>query len=321
MTRAVLRHRVADPCAGVADDAFLNRAADAHTVEIQRGDLLCGVPAQILVIRALHHAIERLIRLAEPFLGEPLVLGHAALRPPVGAFHGAFLVAAGVHQRGQLIEGEHDVGADLVLDAHGDLGGETVLVAVEWGFERHAVLVHEREAFLAFGDHLIGLHARHVHGERLFEARAERQHLEAAGIGERRTVPVHEFGEAARFVKHLLAGTLEQVERVGQQALRAEVLHGFRKHGLHRGLSGDRYERRCVDVAVWRVDDAGTAVARTAAAFAVGGVRQPGFLLKVKRVATAWFAGLRSTRVLDEVLSGRDRTGIHGGGRFRCTGL
>ena len=61
---AVFRHRVADPCAGVADDALLDRAADAHAVEVQRSDLRGRTPAQILVIRALHHAIQRLIRLA-----------------------------------------------------------------------------------------------------------------------------------------------------------------------------------------------------------------------------------------------------------------
>ena len=122
------------------------------------------MPAQILVIRALHYAVERLVRLAETFLGKPLVLGHATLRPAVGAFHGTFLVAAGVH---------HDVGADLVLDAHGDFGGEPVQRAVERRLERHTVLVHEREPLLAFRDHVVRFHAGDVHGERLLEARAE----------------------------------------------------------------------------------------------------------------------------------------------------
>ena len=74
--------------------------------------------AQILIIRALHHAIQRLVRLAETLLGKPLMLGNATLRPTVGAFHGTFLVAARVHQCGQLVEREHDVGADLMLDSH-----------------------------------------------------------------------------------------------------------------------------------------------------------------------------------------------------------
>ena len=170
---SAFRHRVADPGAGVADDAFFDRAADADAVEIKRSDLLGGMSAQILIIRALHHAIQRLVRLAETLLGKPLMLGYAALRPTVGAFHGTFLVAAGVHQRGQLVESEHDVGADLVLDAHGDFGGEPVQRAVERRLERHTVLVHEREPLLAFRDHVVRFHAGDVHGERLLEARAE----------------------------------------------------------------------------------------------------------------------------------------------------
>ena len=173
MARTAFRHRVTDPGAGVADDALLDRAADADAVEIERSDLFGRMPAQILIIRALHHAIQRLVRLAKTLLGEPLVLGYAALRPTVGAFHGTFLVAAGVHQRGQLVESEHDVGADLVLDAHGDFGGEPVQRAVERRLERHTVLVHEREPLLAFRDHVVRFHAGDVHGERLLEARAE----------------------------------------------------------------------------------------------------------------------------------------------------
>ena len=173
VARAAFRHRIADPGARVADDALFDRAADADAVEIERRDLFGGMPAQILIIRALHHAIQRLVRLAKTLFGEPLVLGYAALRPTVGAFHGTFLVAAGVHQRGQLVESEHDVGADLVLDAHGDFGGEPVQRAVERRLERHTVLVHEREPLLAFRDHVVRFHAGDVHGERLLEARAE----------------------------------------------------------------------------------------------------------------------------------------------------
>ena len=112
------RHRVADPRARVCDDTLLDRAADAHAGEVQRGDLLGRMPAQVLIVRALHHAVQCLVRFAQSLLGQPLVLGHATLRPTVGAFHGTLLVAARVHQCGQLIEREHDVGADLMLDSH-----------------------------------------------------------------------------------------------------------------------------------------------------------------------------------------------------------
>ena len=65
VARPVLRHLVADPRADVADDAFLHRTADADAVEVERGDLRCGPPPQILVVRALHHAVQRLVRLAQ----------------------------------------------------------------------------------------------------------------------------------------------------------------------------------------------------------------------------------------------------------------
>ena len=122
VARPVLRHRIADPRARIADDALLDRAADAHAVEVQRRDLLGRMPAQILVVRALHHAVQRLIRLADPLLRQPPVLGHAALRPAIRALHRLLLIRARIHQRGQLVEREHDVRADLMLDAHRDFG-------------------------------------------------------------------------------------------------------------------------------------------------------------------------------------------------------
>ena len=45
---------------------------------------------------------------------EPGVLGDAPQRPPAGPLEGRLLVAAGVVQRGQLVEREHDVRAQPV---------------------------------------------------------------------------------------------------------------------------------------------------------------------------------------------------------------
>ena len=164
------RHRVADPRARVCDDTLLDRAADAHTVEVQRGDLLGRMPAQVLIVRALHHAVQCLVRFAQPLLGQPLVLGHATLRPTVGAFHRGFLIRARVHQRRQFVEREHDVRADFMLDAHRDFRGETMTVAVERRFECHPILVDERQSFLARRDHVVRFHAGHVHRQRLLES-------------------------------------------------------------------------------------------------------------------------------------------------------
>ena len=118
VTWSAFWHRIANPSASVADNALFNRTADTDAVEVQRSDLFGRMPAQILIIRTLHYAIQCLIRLADALFGKPLMLGNATLRPTIGAFHGTLLVAARVHQCSQLVEREHDVGADLMLDPH-----------------------------------------------------------------------------------------------------------------------------------------------------------------------------------------------------------
>ncbi len=125
--------------------------------------------------------------------------------------------------------------------------------------------------------------------------------METAGIGEGRTVPVHEFGKTAGFVEHLLTGAFIQVKRVGQQALCAEVLHGFGQHGFHRGLRGHGHERRSVNIAVGGMNGTGAAVSCAAASLAVGRVGKAGFLLEIEGVAAARLAWFRSTRMFDEV--------------------
>lgn len=133
------------------------------------------------------------------------------------------------------------------------------------------------------------------------EACAERKHLETAGIGEGRTVPVHEFGKAAGFVEHLFAGAFIQVKRVGQQALRAEVLHGFGQNGFHRGLRGHGHERWSVNIAVGGVNDAGATISCAASPLTVRRVGKAVFLFEIEGVAAARLAWFRSTRMFDEI--------------------
>ena len=85
---------------------------------------------------------------------------------------------------------------------------------------------------------------------------AQRQHLEAAAVGEGRPRPVHEGAEAARLVDDVGAGLQIEVVGVGQNRLRANVFHRLGQHRLDGGLRADGDERRSVDVAVRRVDDA-----------------------------------------------------------------
>ena len=175
----------------------------------------------------------------------------------MGAGHRLLLVATGIHQRRQFVEGEDDVRADLVLDLHRHLGGEPVRGAVEVGDERHAVVVDMGQPLLALGDDVVGLHPVGVHREHLAKTRAQRQHLEPAAVGERRPRPVHERAESAGVVDDVGAGLQVEVVGVGQHGLRAEFAHGLWQHRFDRRLGADRDERRGLDVAVRGVDDAG----------------------------------------------------------------
>ena len=56
---------------------------------------------------------------------------------------------------GALIEGEDDVGAQLVLNLHGDLRGEAVHRAIEMGFKGNAIVINMSEPFLIISNHLI----------------------------------------------------------------------------------------------------------------------------------------------------------------------
>ncbi len=168
----------------------------------------------------------------------------------MGALHRTLLVATGVHQRGQFVEREDDVGAELMLDADRHLGGEPVGRSVQVRPERHAVVVDVGESLLALGDDVVGLHPRGVHREHLLETDAQRHHLEAAAVGVGRSGPVHERAETAGLVDDVGTRLQIQVIRVGQNRLRTEVFHGLGQHGLDGRLGADRDERRGVDVTV-----------------------------------------------------------------------
>ena len=188
------------------------------------------------------------------------MLHDAALGPATRPLKGFLLVATGVLQGGQLVEGEHDVGADLVLYLHGDLGRETVPVPVQVRLEPDAVLVHMRQPLLARGHGVVRpgrVHGGHV--DDLLEPRAEAHHLEPTRVRERGPVPVHERAEPARRVQDLRPRLQVQVVGVGQQGLRAELLHGFGQHGFDRGFGPDGDERGRLDLAVRCGDGAGAA--------------------------------------------------------------
>ena len=185
------------------------------------------------------------------------MFGQAAHRPAVRALHRLLLVAAGVHQGGQFVEREDDVGADLVLDPDRHLGGEPVGGPVQVRREGHAVVVDAGQPFLALGDDVVGLDALGVHREHLAETGAQRQHLEPAAVGEGRAGPVHECAQSACLLDDVGAGLQVQMVGVGQNSLCAKFFHRFGDDGLHRGLGADGDEGRSVDVAVRGSDDTG----------------------------------------------------------------
>ena len=124
-----------------AEILLLECTADAVAVEsvavlaLDRFEAAAGLATQIFVLRALDHAEESLIGLVGAFGGELLVFVDATDRPRLCALDRSLLVAAGVEQRSEFVEREHDVGAELMLDLHRHLGGEAMLAAVEVRFE------------------------------------------------------------------------------------------------------------------------------------------------------------------------------------------
>ncbi len=125
------------------------------------------------------------------------MFGQATRGPPVRALHRFLLVAAGVHQRGQFVEREDDVGADLVLDPNRHLGCEPVRRSVQVRREGDAVVVDAGQPLLALGDDVVRPDTFGVHREHLAETRAQRQDLETAAVGEGRALPIHECAQSA----------------------------------------------------------------------------------------------------------------------------
>jgi len=258
----VHRELLTHPADDRAEVLLLERAADAEAVEpaavdLEVGQATGGPAAQVLVLGALDHPEQSLVGPLGPGRGQSGVLGEAAHRPGMGAIDRLLLVPPGIHQGGQLVEREHDVGPEFVLDPHRHLRREPVQVAVEVGAEGHPVVVHVRQPGLALGDHVVVRQPDGVHREDLLEADAEAHHLEAAGVGEGGAGPVHEPAQAAGGVHHVGAGLEVQVVGVGEDGLGAEARHRLGQHGLDGRLGADRHERRGVDLAVRGADHAG----------------------------------------------------------------
>ena len=283
MPRLVVRQLLGDPLHDGSEVLLLQGPSDPEATEaaltlrlglLRKLHQSAGrLAAQVLVLRPLHHAPQGLQRPVATQLRLALVLLKAALRPAVGALHRRFLVLPGIRQRGQLVEGEHDVRPQLVLDLHADLGGEAVLGAVDDAAEVHPVLVHDRHALLLLRDDLIFGDFR-VHGEDLLVAHAEAHDLESTGVRVGRSVPVLEGGHAAGLVDDVRAGLQVEVVRVGKDCLRPRGSHLLRGQGLHRRFGCDGDEGGGVDVPVRCFKHTHPALRQSCFAVPIVGVRR-----------------------------------------------
>ena len=114
MARAILGEFGTYPRDDRSQIFLLQCAANTETVEdltvhVHLGQGAGGVSAKILVLRTLHNAPELLVGLSDALIGETLVDRQTLTGPFMGTFKGLFLIETRVKQRGQLIEGEHDV--------------------------------------------------------------------------------------------------------------------------------------------------------------------------------------------------------------------
>ena len=87
---------------------------------------------------------------------------------------------------------------------------------------------------------------------RHFAQFAQAENLEAAGIGENRARPGHEFVQPAQLADQFMAGTQIEMIGIGKQDLHAEVFEILLRLALHRRGRAHRHERRRINHAVRR---------------------------------------------------------------------
>jgi hypothetical protein len=164
----------------------------------------------------------------------------AGVRPEAGQSHRLLELAAGRVGGRADVEAHRDVGAELGLRAGGQLRCQARRVAVVDRAEGDAVVVQAEDRV------------------------AEREDLEAAGVGQDRAVPAHEGVQPAELGDRLRAGTEVQVVGVAEQDLGAEVAQLAGVDALDRGLGADGHEGRRAQLTVRRREHSrpGRAVSR-----------------------------------------------------------
>ena len=124
--------------------------------------------------------------------------------------------------RRAFVEDHHDIGTEIALNLHRLFRAHEHFRAVDRRGKGHALLLD-----LAHG--------------------TEAEHLEAAGVGQDRALPLHEIVQVAVLLDHLGARTQPQVKGVTQDHFRAGGDDVTRQHALDRAVSTDRHEGRGLD--------------------------------------------------------------------------
>ena len=89
----------------------------------------------------------------------------------------------------------------------------------------------------------------------------QREHLEAAGVGEDWFIPLGKVVEVAVGFDHIGAGAQPEVKGVAQDDLGANLFDRLGRHALDRAVGADRHERRGFHRATGEVQTATTRAA------------------------------------------------------------
>jgi len=92
-----------------------------------------------------------------------------------------------------------------------------------------------------------------------FAGLRERENLEAAGIGEHGTRPLHEPVQAAQVAHKFVAGTQIKMISVGEHQRGIDIFEMFGRKRFDRGLRADRREERHEQIAMRGGEDTSTA--------------------------------------------------------------
>ena len=191
-------------------------------------------------------------------------------RPGSGPASGACARSSAPCTRGSTLNGVHSSNTSAMSEPSAawtsiEVSGPMNFArAVEVGAERHALLLDREDRAGALAAARLGRAALDLVRD---GAVAHREDLEAAGVGDDRAVPALEAVQAAELADQLVAGREEQVERVPEHHVVAEVGGLADLERLDDGLGGERDERRRADLAVGEPQRAGAgARARVAGA-------------------------------------------------------